>query len=371
MLALMTDKTIEHGPLEFLFTTDEEVGLIGAANITRDFFKSSCIVNLDEEDLGVCVGCCGGHRIDLLLPLSRTSTPQGFTALEVYLSNLFGGHSGADIHLNRGNAILLLARILNTIKRSLSTGDFLLGTFNGGSAHNAIPRSASAVVLIKNELVEQAKTQMNTIAEQIKAEYIGIEENITLSINQTSFSASVLDVSTTSKFLDAAVLMPNGVVRFDPVLKHLVETSQTNTIVSCKEDEEKAMFLISSRSSCGTQLQYLKIKLTAFADLVGMETTPPTQEYPPWVPKYDSIILQLTKEAYTEALGQDPHVSVVHGGLEPSMLVSLDENIEAISVGPLIRNPHTMGEYVDVPSVEKFWNLLQKMIAKWNVKHSA
>ncbi|KAL0209187.1 hypothetical protein P9112_011774 [Eukaryota sp. TZLM1-RC] len=366
-LAMMAAK-FDHGPLEFLFTSDEEVGLIGAAAIKPGFFKSETIVNFDEEDLSICVGCAGGFQNDLTMTVERAQAPATHGAYSVDLKGLYGGHSGADIEKQRANAIILMGRLLSHVRKVVPDAELLIESFCAGTAHNAIPRAANATFYINKNHADKVFVEMNNLADAMRQEYNGIEPDVVLEIRPAQRSECPLTAASTRKLLAAVVIAPNGVVRFDPVFKHLTETSQTNTILTLKKDSNKAVFLVSSRSSSRSQIEALKLRIEAYASSTEMDCTPPQSAYPPWVPKYDAPIVNLTVEAYKEAIQKDPQVYVVHGGLEPSLFSDLNPNMQCVSIGPHIKNPHTPQEYLEVDSVEPFWDLTMKLVELWNKK---
>ncbi|KAL0245863.1 hypothetical protein GEMRC1_007080 [Eukaryota sp. GEM-RC1] len=369
MMAMMSDK-FEHGPLEFLFTTDEEVGLIGAAAIKPGFFKSKTIINLDEEDLSICVGCCGGFQIDATLDIQRAAVDYEAAHLQVEVKGLFGGHSGADIEKQRANAIKLLGRLLAEARLRIPEAGLLVNSFNvRAGAHNAIPRQSLAQITLKKSHVEPVKELFMTIRDQMKVEFTGIEPDVIVELSEVVPTCQPLDESSTARLLRGIILAPSGVVRFDPVFKNLVESSSTNTVLTLNSDENKAVFLISSRSSSGSQLEYLKMYVKEFATANGMTATPPSSAYPPWVPKYDAPIVKLTIEAYKEAIKTEPTVYVVHGGLETSLLSNMGDNIECVAIGPMIRSPHTPQEALEIDSVVPFWDLTMTLINKWNTTY--
>jgi len=348
-LAVMEDDSVVHGPLELLFTTDEETGLNGAQLLQPDFLKGRILLNLDSEEEGAfSIGCAGGGDSKTTIHVKRQST-QGKTLLKLSFTGLRGGHSGIDIHTGRGNAIQLLARML--LK---SDAAFELVSLEGGSKHNAIPREVFAFVYTSDEssLKGALESQLKDIQFELKA----VETEMKLTVEPVQNQVDdPMDEDSKNRFLALGYGMPHGVMAMSQEIEGLVETSNNVAIVQC--DKNNILVHTSSRSSIQTALEATRLKVEAVAKLSGA-TIEHLESYPSWTPNLDSQILKTMKEVYKKLTGKDVEVMAIHAGLECGLIGEKYAGMDMISFGPDLRNPHSPDEKVHIESVGRFWTLL-------------
>lgn len=352
MLAVMESDDLEHGPLELLFTMDEESGLTGASQLGDDLLTGRRLLNLDTEEEGALyVGCAGGGDTLLRLPLPGPAPADGLAAFAVKLTGLKGGHSGVDIHLQRGNAVKLLARGLHAAGEELP---LRLAGIRGGTAHNAIPREAFATVLVPAERAAALATAVDAEVQRIQAEYRSVEPGIELDLS-TAEAGAAWDEDTSRRVLDLLEALPHGVQAMSNDIPDLVETS-TN-LATVDEVDGKLEILMSSRSSVDSAIGALRRRIQAIGELAGAEAE---QEagYPGWEPDMGSELLTVMRRLHEEVLGEEPEVKAVHAGLETGIIGEKYPGMDMISFGPQIEFPHSPDERVHVESVERFWRLL-------------
>lgn len=348
-LAVMDDDTLTHGPLELLFTADEETGLNGANGLQPGFLKGRILLNLDSEDEGVFfIGCAGGADSDITLPIKRASGVTG-DSLKVTLSGLRGGHSGLDINTGRGNAVQLLARMLYGLNVPFS-----LVHLEGGNKHNAIPREAFAHVVTKDPA--GLKKALDAALDQIRFEYKAVEKDTALTIEPVKdYSRNPMEDAGRNAFLSLLLGLPHGVLAMSQDIPELVETSNNLAIV--RVTESKALIHTSTRSSIGSALEAGRAKIAAVAGLAGAEINH-LSGYPGWAPNIQSPLLAVMKKVYKDLAGKEPEIKAVHAGLECGIIGEKYPGMDMISFGPDLRNPHSPDEKVSIPTVERFYNLL-------------
>lgn len=357
MLAIMEATDLVHGPLELLFTIDEETGLTGAGGLDPALLSAKQLLNLDTEEEGaLCVGCAGGADTDLKLTLETLPAPSKATAHKVKLFGLNGGHSGIDIKLQRGNAVQLLARMIHAV--SHGTPGFLVG-IQGGDKHNAIPREAWATFVIPEDQSRELLLQLRQHFEEFKAEYQTVEPGMEMSIEEAPLPNQVWSTDATWKALRFLVGLPHGVVAMSNDIEGLVETS-TN-LAAVKSEGRELHVLMSSRSSVASALAGIRRKIRAIAFLAGAEVHE-HDGYPGWKPDLDSRILQVVKGVHKKVLGYEPEVEAVHAGLECGIIGEMMPGMDMISFGPQIEFPHSPAERVKVDTVGRFYDLLTETL---------
>jgi dipeptidase D len=326
MLAVMHATDLTHGPLELLFTVDEETGLTGAKQLDAGMLQGRRLINLDsEEEETLCVGCAGGADSKLRLPMSFTDASEG-TALRIRLAGMQGGHSGIDIHLQRGNATQLLARALYSV--SLST-PFELATLQGGNAHNAIPREAVAEVVVSDEDRELFTSSLEHELGGIKDEFRTVEPDTEWEISEIDRPAEVWTRATAKRVLRLLTTLPHGVTMMSNDIPGLVETSTNLATVS--QNDHTMVIGLSSRSSVASALTALRQKIRAMAALAGasVEEDP---GYPGWKPDLESELLQVVQSVHQRELGSVPKIEAVHAGLECGLLGEMIPGMDMISI---------------------------------------
>ena len=360
-LAILEDPTQKHGAIEGLFTVDEETGLTGAFQLKSDFLIGRTMLNLDSEKEGaICVGCAGGGDTTIKLPAVSMATPAGVKGVVVKVSGLRGGHSGVDIHEQRGNAIKILARILSKASKEVGLN---IVEISGGSKRNAIPREASAKLVVKEGEFENVKSEIKNEESAILAEIKPIDPDFSVAFEDFTPPEKVLNNETQDKLLNLLNALPHGVLAMNFDIPDLVETS-TNlaTITTHADNIEVGM---SSRSSIATALQATRNTLRAIATLAGAEVTE-NPAYPGWKPDLNSNILKLTKGIMNEIYGKEPKIEAIHAGLECGIIGEKFKGMDMISIGPDLKYPHSPDEKVHIGSVQRFYELVLKVLDKFD-----
>ena len=357
ILAIFEDDSIVHGPLEGLFTVDEERGLVGARTVPSDALKGRIMINLDSEDLGIfSIGCAGGRDSSITLPLNRRAA-KGDVAVTLKLTGLRGGHSGIDIDKGCGNAVKILNRLLYQSAKQLSVE---LVALNGGDKHNAIPREAFAEIVVPEAEFGPLQSWFDRAMADIRVEFSPVEKGIRLEVERAMGAApQVLDDRSQAKLFALIFALPHGPLAMSRIIKNLVETSNNVASVRCSDAEAK--ILCSSRSSNMQALQATIDKLHAIADLAGAAADQPPG-YPGWMPNLESKVLKVALETYREVTGKNAKYEAIHAGLECGIIGERFPGMDMISIGPTIKNPHSPDESVQVDSVEAFYRHVLKML---------
>lgn len=359
-LALMAAKDAVHGPLELLFTVDEETGLTGANNLAEDLLTGRQLINLDTEEEGALyVGCAGGAGTDLALPLKEDRVDKNLKVLRLKLAGLRGGHSGVDIHLQRGNATKLLARALYHLitVRGLK---FYLAGISGGNKHNAIPREAFATVLVPNKKQNDFLEALHAQIDAIRAEYATVEPNLALTIEKGR-AKQCWTGKTTRRALALLHALPHGVAMMSNDIPGLVETSTNLAVVDTRK---KSLHIhCSTRSSVNTALQALRDRIRAIAESFGASVKEDAG-YPGWKPNLNSHVLHVAKQVHQELFGVEPAVKAIHAGLECGIIGMKYPGMDMVSLGPQIEFPHSPDERVKIPSVANYYKLLLGTLKK-------
>lgn len=352
-LAIMEDDSMVHGPLECLFTVDEETGLTGARKIRPDFLKGKILLNLDSEDEGeFTIGCAGGADTSITLPVQRSSRLNGQAYL-LKLTGFKGGHSGVDINLGRANAIKSLARILWQTGRSQP---FQLVGIEGGNLRNAIPREAFATVRVAGSKSKAFEKAVHEAFQNIKSEYSAIESSPVLVIEKDPRSRKhPLTPSSKKTLINFLFTLPHGVVQMHAEIKGLVETSSNLAVIKMQGD--KAEIVCSTRSSAASALEAVRDGIAALGELAGARVNL-EEGYPGWKPNLQSPILQLMKDLYKKTFKKEAKISAIHAGLECGIIGEKFPGMDMISFGPTIKFPHSPDEKVSISTVETFWNFL-------------
>jgi dipeptidase D len=350
-LAVLEDKNLVHGPLELLFTADEETGLNGAGGLKPGSLKGRILLNLDsEEEDAFFIGCAGGADSDITLKIKRAARAAG-RRLNVTLSGLRGGHSGLDIHTGRGNAVQLLARMLFDMETP-----FTLVSLEGGNKHNAIPREAFAKIIVAPKVETKLKKVLNKRFEAVKFEYKAVEKDMALSIQpDAETKTKPMDTPSRDKFLSLLFALPHGVAAMSQEIPELTESSNNLAIVRC--ETAQARIHTSSRSSIGSALEAVRAKIGAVAGLAGAKVVH-LKGYPGWAPNLESNLLKTMKGIHAGLTGKEPEIKAVHAGLECGIIGEKFPGMDMISFGPNLRNPHSPDEKAEAASVERFFRLL-------------
>ncbi len=359
-LAIMEDRSLQHGPLEFLFTVDEETGLTGAHNIAGDFLESRTLLNLDSEEEGALyVGCSGGRDTIGTWQVHFEEVKAPNAAVQVSVTGLKGGHSGLEIDKGRGNAVKIMGRAL----AALSAVGARLSAINGGNKHNAIPRECEAVLLIPRQKLDEAERVIGGVNATIKAELATVEPDllINLSAMKTRKTIKVLKKAEQRRILQTLSALPHGVMKMSADIPGLVETSTNVAVIKTTKDSIKVA--TSQRSSVASEITEIAETVSAIFELGGalVETN---DGYPGWKPNMDSPILSLAKSAYRSLYGKDPEVKAIHAGLECGVLGERIPGMDMLSFGPTLEGVHSPDEKIYIDTVEKFWNFLLEILRK-------
>jgi len=356
-LAILEDSSLQHGPLEALFTVDEERGLHGARTISPKALKGRIMLNLDSEELGVfSIGCAGGADSTISLPIRRRRA-KGTALIEIHLSGLRGGHSGIDIHEGRGNAIKILNRLLWQMSKKIP---FELVSFKGGDKHNAIPREIIAQIVVAKSKVAAVGKWMSGMLPDLQLEFKPVEHDITLSVTVIDKKApAVMNQVDQEKLLGLIFALPHGPLAMSRSIKDLVETS--NNLASIKCEKSRALIVCSSRSSNKFALQATRDKLAAIAKMAGAKLQQP-EGYPGWMPNLESPILKVTMDTFRTITGKNAHFQAIHAGLECGIIGEKFPGMDMISIGPTIKYPHSPDERVHIGSVALFYRHLLKIL---------
>lgn len=359
MLALMEAKDVVHGPLELLFTVEEETGLVGVGQLdpAAIALKGRLLLNMDSEEEGaVTIGCAGGSFSRLTVPIETGHTPQGVAALDLKVTGLKGGHSGTEIHLQRGNANKILARALHA---AAQVGPFHLASFAGGNKHNALPREAEARVVVPAErrqgFVEAVEKEIAAIREELR----GVDPDLAFSVSEAEAPERIWTGESTRKVLALLTALPHGVHTMSQDIPGLVETSTNVAVVTPKEGALEV--LVSNRSSVASAMRATRRKNRAFGELAGAEVTE-TEGYPGWKPNLDSPLLGTFRKVHEKVTGKDPDLRAVHAGLECGVIGEKFPGMDMISFGPDIKGAHSPDERVEIDTVGRFYGLLTETL---------
>ncbi len=359
-LAVMVDKDLVHGPVEALFTVDEETGLTGANNLGEGMIDGSILINLDsEDDAEIFVGCAGGVDTTCLFTYKRSFAPTDFHYFKFDISGGLGGHSGGDIHLGRANANKLLARFLYTLglKHEIS-----LCSIDGGNLRNAIPRAAHAIFGVHTSNKESVRAEFNKYAADIEAEYAGLETTLKLDLESVDRPEYAVDSATTAHLIEALYCAPHGVISMSRDIDGLVETS-TNLASVKMQGDNGILVTTSQRSSVESRKWDIARQVEALFTLAGAEVTH-GDGYPGWAPNMNSTIMHLASDAYEELYGIKPAIKAIHAGLECGLFLEKYPHLDMVSFGPTLRDVHSPSERMYIPAVERFWEQLKLTLAK-------
>lgn len=357
-LALLIDPTAEHGPLEALFTVDEETGLTGAFGLGEGMLTGRYLINLDSEDEGeIFIGCAGGIDTVATFRSRPTAAPGDYAYFRLDVSGLQGGHSGDDIDKGRGNSNKIAVRILREASERFA---LRLSRFDGGNLRNAIPREAWALFGIPAAEAGAFRAWFSPFAGAIEAEFRLREPAIRIELSEADTPATVLDPATQRALLLALMGVANGVLALSQAMPGLVETS-TNLASVKFETDDRIVVTSSQRSSVeSAKLAAMRTVEAAFL-AAGAEVTH-SDGYPGWAPDPDSALLRHTVASYERLFGTQPKVRAIHAGLECGLFLKKYPGLEMVSFGPTLRGVHSPDERLEIATVPKFWALLRDLL---------
>ena len=358
-LAVLSDNTLKHGPVEALFTVDEEVGMDGAFGLKPGFLKGEILINADSEEEGeLFVGCAGGADLNISFQFKEDiAIPEGDVAVKLSLTGLKGGHSGVDIHLGRANANTLMFRFLKEAVRDYGAR---LSSIDGGSLRNAIPREAVAIITIPGDNVEALWELVADYQDMFRTEYQGIEESVLFVAEPAELPASLIPEEIQDDLINAIEGCQNGVISMLADFPGTVETS-TN-LASVKKSDQLIEIKILTRSSSESRKEQICSSLESVFALAGAKVEYGSS-YGGWQPNIKSEILGVMQRVYEQKFGRTPNVKVMHAGLECGIIQTVYPDMDMISFGPDLQYPHSPDERVSISSVQKVWTFLTETLA--------
>ena len=353
IMAVLEDQNLKHGPLEALITKDEETGMYGAFGLKPGTVNGEILLNLDSEDEGeLYIGCAGGMDVTASLEYKEVAPEEGDIAIRVNLKGLRGGHSGLEINQGRANANKLLFRFIREQKKSM---DILLCSVDGGGLRNAIPREATATLMVRTKDLEQLTKELKAYEKVVKAEFAGIEDAVSIKLTETETPETMIAKEVAENLIRAVVGCPNGVQKMSVSMPGLVQTSSNLARVVSDGKTVKLQCLL--RSSVNSEKEELGEAISAVFELAGAKVEL-TGAYNGWKPNLDSPILAAMKASYKALFGKEPAVTAIHAGLECGIIGTNYPKLDMISFGPTICYPHSPDEKVNIASVGKFYEFL-------------
>ncbi len=352
-LALLASKTIEHGPLECLFTVDEETGLTGAFELQQGFFKGKTLINLDSEDEGeLFIGCAGGIDTIATFDVESEILKEGFFAVRIDVSGLKGGHSGDDINKGLACANKILVQFLDQAEVE---HDLRIATIDGGNLRNAIAREAYAIAVVPMSQKEPIRVSLNVFFAEIQHEYKQTESKLKISLQSIDIPKMIFSKKFQSRIIESLMECPHGVIEMSREMAGMVETS-TN-LASVKIEGDKLIVTTSQRSSVESAKTYISKSVASVFELAGA-TVVHSDGYPGWAPNVQSKIMAISKSSYIELFKTEPIVRAIHAGLECGLFLEKYPDLDMVSFGPTIRGAHSPDERINIETVRKFWDLL-------------
>ena len=353
-LAILTDDTLEHGPIECLFTIDEETGLTGAFALQEGFFSGDILLNLDSEDEGeLFIGCAGGVDTVAEFSYREVDVPQGYFCCRVQVKGLKGGHSGGDIHLGRANANKLLTRFLT---QCADKYDLYLCQIDGGNLRNAIPREAHALIALPEADKHALRADLNVFAAEVQDEYHVTDPDMELTLESEPFQPRAIDRDTTQRLLQALYACPHGVYAMSQDIPGLVETSTNLASVKMRPGNVIRIETSQRSSTASAKQDIARMVRTVFRMAGAMVTF--GEGYPGWKPNTHSEILEVATESYRRLFGTEAKVKAIHAGLECGLFLDKYPALDMLSFGPTLQGVHSPDERMLIPSVQRFWDHL-------------
>ncbi len=353
-MAVLTAANLSHGPIECLFTVDEETGLSGAFALQAGFLSGYTLLNLDSEDEGeLFIGCAGGIDTVGILNYSPEVPPAGSFAIKLEVKGLMGGHSGDDINKNRGNANKILNRFLQDAAGKMKVR---IAAFNGGNLRNAIAREAFAVVVLPHSQKENLIVEWNVFSTEMEFEYEISEPNLKLQHQSVNLPEFVIDQDCQSRLLKLIAACPHGVLEMSSRMPGMVETS-TN-LASVKFTENNQIAVTTSQRSEIDSRKYMAATMIESLMLLAGAQVAHSDGYPGWIPNPDSAVAKIAAKSYKKLFGNEPLIKSIHAGLECGLFLEKYPELDMVSFGPTIRGAHSPDERISIVTVDKFWKLL-------------
>jgi dipeptidase D len=363
IMSVLAAKDLTHGPVEALFTIDEETGMTGAFGLKAGLLNGKILLNLDSEDEGeLYIGCAGGVNGNASFCYEEVAVPGNVSSYKIEIKGLKGGHSGLDIPLGRGNANKLIIRLLYQAAKEFG---LRVSTMQGGNMRNAIPREAFANVTILEKKAEAFEAYIAECNQILRKELAETEPDLEISVKAIEKPGSLMDLKSQNMLLNSVYACPNGVIRMSQSMENLVETSTNLAIVKVANNKVEIYNLL--RSSVESAKQDLMNTLESVFAMVGIAVEF-NGSYPGWKPNVNSPILVTMKDTYNQKFGRIPEIKAIHAGLECGLFSNVYPDWDMISFGPTIRHPHSPDEKVNIASVGKFWDYLVETLKNIPVK---
>ena len=363
-MAVLADNTLEHGPIECVFTRDEETGLTGAHGMEAGFMTGDLLVNLDSEDEGqFFISCAGGVTTNATFKFTKENAPEGYFFMKLSLKGLHGGHSGDDINKKFANGIKLLTRFIYMTSEKY---DLRLASFNSGRMHNAIPRDGVVVFAVPSEAKEDVRIALNVFAKEVEDEFHVTESDIQFNLESTD-AEPVMPQSTSRNLILALQAVDNGPYAMcqDETLAWMVETSSNIASVTTSDNEVK--IVASQRSNVMSNLTNMGNTVKAAFQLAGAEVTQ-GDRYPAWKMNPNSQLTEIVVETYKKLFGKEPKVIGIHAGLECGLFSEKYPHLDMVSMGPTLRGVHSPDERLLIPTVQMVWDHLLEIMKNIPVK---
>ncbi len=357
-MAVLADNTLEHGPIECVFTRDEETGLTGAHGMEAGFMTGDLLVNLDSEDEGqFFISCAGGVTTNATFKFTKENAPEGYFFMRLSLKGLHGGHSGDDINKKFANGIKLLTRFIYMTSEKY---DLRLASFNSGRMHNAIPRDGVVVFAVPSEAKEDVRIALNVFAKEVEDEFHVTESDIQFNLESTD-AEPVMPQSTSRNLILALQAVDNGPYAMcqDEALAWMVETSSNIASVTTSDNEVK--IVASQRSNVMSNLTNMGNTVKAAFQLAGAEVTQ-GDRYPAWKMNPNSQLTEIVVETYKKLFGKEPKVIGIHAGLECGLFSEKYPHLDMVSMGPTLRGVHSPDERLLIPTVQMVWDHLLEIM---------
>ena len=360
-MAVLLDDSLVHGPIQALFTVDEEQGLTGANGLQPGFVTGEILLNLDSEEHGqLVIGCAGGKITVARIPYTPEKAPADLVWYEVHLDHFKGGHSGMEIGLGRGNANQQLARFL---WQQMQQGRMELASIDGGNLANAIPRECKAIVGVERGRAVEFEREVRMFNDMLHAEFLLAEEpTFTFDANTVEAPAEMIDSATARRLVSALFVCPNGVQGMSRAVEGLIETS--DNLASVKMPEAgRIEVTVHQRSSVDSRRDEIADRVKALFELIGA-TVEFEDAYVGWAPNPESKVLKVAEKSYEDLFGEKPRVEALHAGLECGLFLEKMPGLDMISFGPTLKDIHSPSERANIPSVAKFWEFLTEILRR-------
>lgn len=362
-MAVLASKDLKHPAFELLLTLDEETGLTGAMQLGTDLLESDILINLDtEDDHTFSIGCAGGINTIGTYPTDKEALSSDYAYYEVGIKGLMGGHSGVEIHEERGAATKFITRLLYNLVHKFGVR---IASIDSGSKHNAIPREAFANVAIPTDKLNDVIEFIKEHDAVIKKEYQSVEKNVTAFATKIDSFSEVIKDDRIKQILNSFYAMPHGIWRWSPDIQGLVQTSTNFAVIETRGSD--IQILTSQRSSVESEKYNIADQIKTVIELGGGNVEF-GDGYPSWEPNLKSDILNIAKDLHTKRFGFEPTIEAIHAGLECGLIGERYPHLDMLSFGPTIKEPHTPDEKVQISTVKNCWDLLVDIIENMPAK---